>query len=397
MSADWPMSSLGEILTPSEEWTDIRPDETYKQVTVKLWGQGVVLRNAVGGGEITAQRRLVVRQQQFLLSRIDARNGAFGLVPDFLDGAVVSNDFPAFNLDTSKIVPGFLGWMSKTHAFVTLCKAASEGTTNRVRLKIDRFLDTEIPLPPLKEQRRIVARIEELAAKIVEAQKLRRQAAEEAEALISTEISRLFKKGEKMGWIKGQLRDYVVDCCYGTSEKTTDDTLGTPVLRMGNIQNGRLDLSDLKYLYLNDKDRERLLLNKGDIIVNRTNSAELVGKCAVFDIEEEYAFASYLIRLRLDINKADPKLIALYINSPLGREYMFNERKQMTGQANVNAKKINALPIALPPLDEQRRIVAHLDELQARVDSLKKYQARTAAEMDALLPSVLDRAFKGEL
>ena len=77
-----PKVPLGEILTKSEEWIDIKPDEQYHQVTVKLWGKGVVLRDEVSGAEIAANRRLIVKQNQFILSRIDARNGAFGLVPD---------------------------------------------------------------------------------------------------------------------------------------------------------------------------------------------------------------------------------------------------------------------------------------------------------------------------
>ncbi|MEH1930035.1 N-6 DNA methylase [Nostoc sp.] len=178
---------------------------------------------------------------------------------------------------------------------------------------------------------------------------------------------------------------------------TNDDKLATPILRMGNIQKGCLDLRDLKYLHLNDKERERLLLKKGDILVNRTNSAELVGKCAVFEIEGEYAFASYIIRLRLDQNKAEPRLVAAYINSPSGRAYMFSERKQMTGQANVNAQKLKAMPISLPSLSEQRRIVAYLDELQIKGDTMKRMRERAMKELDALLPSILDKAFKGEL
>jgi type I restriction enzyme S subunit len=166
---------------------------------------------------------------------------------------------------------------------------------------------------------------------------------------------------------------------------------------MGNIQSGRLDLRDLRYLHLNDKDRAKLLLKKGDILVNRTNSAELVGKCAVFDLEGEYGFASYLIRLRLDKDRGEPRLVASYINSPTGRAYMFSERKQMTGQANVNATKLKALPIALPSLPEQRRIVAYLDALQTKVEALKHLQSQSSTELDALLPSILDKAFKGEL
>ena len=140
-----------------------------------------------------------------------------------------------------------------------------------------------------------------------------------------------------------------------------------------------------------------MTLRPQDILVNRTNSADLVGKCAVFDQEGEWGFASYLIRLRLDLNRADPQFVARWINSPMGREYMFRERKQMTGQANVNSKKVKSLPISLPPLEDQRRLVAYLDALQTKVDCLETLQVQTAAELDALLPSILDKAFKGEL
>ena len=139
------------------------------------------------------------------------------------------------------------------------------------------------------------------------------------------------------------------------------------------------------------------MLRKGDILVNRTNSAKLVGKCAVFELEEEYAFASYLIRLRFNTERANPKLVAAYTNSPIGRTYMFSERKQMTGQANVNAKKLKAMPIPLPPISEQRRIVTYIDSLQAKVDELKGLQAETEKELEELVPSILDKAFKGAL
>ncbi len=393
----WPTVRLGEVLRRSEETIELQPDAEYRQITVKLWGKGAVLRGILTGAEIAASRQMVARRGQFILSRIDARNGALGIVPPELDGAIVTNDFPVFNVVENRLLPAYLGWMCRTASFVEECKRASEGTTNRVRLQEDKFLAREIPLPPLAEQRRVVARIEELAAQIHEARTLRHQAVEEAEALVANQIKALFVCGQKSGWRVGRLGDYVVDDCYGSSEKTHDDRSGTPVLRMGNIQNGRLDLRNLKYLHIAEKDRAKLVLKRGDIVVNRTNSAELVGKCAVFDEERDFAYASYLIRLRLDADKADPCLVASFINSPAGRAYMFSERKQMTGQANVNATKLKALPLALPPLPEQRRIVSELDALQAEVDALKRLQAETATELDALLPSILDKAFKGEL
>src|SRR5207249_1437593 len=151
MSNSWPQVPLGEVLTKSEDWTDINPTDTYREITVRLWGKGITLRREASGAEIASPRRLLAKAGQFILSRIDARNGALGLVPDSLDGAVVSHDFPVFASNPSRLLPPFLDWVSKTQSFVKICKAASEGTTNRVRLQEDRFLKMTIPLPTLSE------------------------------------------------------------------------------------------------------------------------------------------------------------------------------------------------------------------------------------------------------
>ena len=168
----WPSTTLGDVLIKNEKMVSLSPSEQYREVTVRLWGKGVVLRQVVRGSEIAAERRFQVRKDQFILSRIDARNGAMGLVPEELDGAIVTNDFPTFETRTTKLIPAFLGWLSKTPAFVDMCVRASEGTTNRVRLKEDRFLGLNIPLPPLDEQRRIVARIDRFAGMVGEAHQL---------------------------------------------------------------------------------------------------------------------------------------------------------------------------------------------------------------------------------
>jgi type I restriction enzyme S subunit len=395
MSKQWPKVKLGEVLRHRKEFITIDDLTNYKRPRVQLHVQGIVQRDEIPGALIKTKKQQVCRAGEFLVAEIDAKVGGFGIVPESLNGSIVSSHYFLFVIDEAKLNRRFLDFFIRTPTFRE--QVAAQGSTNYAAIRPAHVLGYEIPLPPLVEQRRVVARIDGLAAQIHEASTLRHQATEEAEALVANQIKAMFEHGQNSGWKSGRLGDYVVDDCYGSSEKTHDDITGTPVLRMGNIQNGQLDLRNLKYLHIADKDREKLVLKRGDIVVNRTNSAELVGKCAVFDENREFAYASYLIRLRLDANRADPRLVASFINSPAGRSYMFNERKQMTGQANVNATKLKALPIALPQLPEQRRIVAELDALQAEVDKLKCLQAETAAELDALLPSILDRAFKGEL
>ena len=161
----WPAVALGDLLSRSTETAVIAPDAEYHEVTIKLWGKGVVSRGKVRGSDVVSVRR-AVRANQLILSKIDARNGAIGMVPQELDGAIVSNDFPSFDFrDVRRCDPAFMGWLVRSTPFVALCKAASEGTTNRVRIKEDRFLAKQIALPPLPEQQVLVTRLDALAEK----------------------------------------------------------------------------------------------------------------------------------------------------------------------------------------------------------------------------------------
>jgi len=387
---------LGEVLTERQETPAVEDIATGRiKIVSKIsfdTGQIYIRPN----GE-TRTGMILIRPGDLVVSGINAAKGAIAIYgQDNTEPVAATIHYGAYIPNPAQVNVTFLWWLLRSRFFrELLAEYLPRGI--KTELKAKRLLPVPVPLPPLAEQQRIVARIEELAAQVHEACALRRQAVEEAEVLYATKVSCIFANGPEKGWANGILGDYVIDDCYGTSEKTSDDKTGVPILRMGNIQQGRIDLRDLRYLHLSEKERARLLLHHGDIVVNRTNSAELVGKCAVFDLEGDFSFASYLIRLRLDQQRANPWLVSAYINSPLGRAYMISEKRQMTGQANVNSTKLKALPIALPSLSEQNRILESLDALKTQRDRLKLLQAETALELDGLLPSILDRAFKGEL
>ena len=160
-----PIVALGDVLVRAHEPAALIPDREYHEVTIKLWGKGIVSRGKVRGSDVATGRRFV-RGGQFILSKIDARNGAFGIVPSELDGAIVSNDFPSFELcDAKRMDPAYLGWLVRSPGFTDLCKASSEGTTNRIRIRESRFLDQKITLPPLPEQQTITAHLDALTNK----------------------------------------------------------------------------------------------------------------------------------------------------------------------------------------------------------------------------------------
>ena len=185
---------------------------------------------------------------------------------------------------------------------------------------------------------------------------------------------------------------------YGTSEKAFANAKGVPTLRMGNIQDGKLDLNNLKYVPHACPDLPKLFLEDGDIIFNRTNSAELVGKAAVFRGKpKSFTLASYLIRASLDEAIASPDFFVLAINSSYYRRTQIEpELTQQCGQANFSGSKLANSVVPLPPIAEQQRIVAKVDELMRWCDALEA--GLTAAETTAthLLDATLDRALKGE-
>lgn len=389
MSSGFPKVALGELLTKSENWIDIRPDKQYKQVTVKLWGKGVALRTQVNGSEIASTRQVQVEREQFILSKIDARNGAFGLIPDSLDGALVSPDFPVFSVNYSRILPKFLDWMSKTSTFVELSKSSSEGTTNRVRLQEARFLASEIPLPPLEEQRRIIARIEELAAKVEEARGLRREIIEKTKIILNSAINGFW--GNQYNWFKKPIID-LATVVSGQIDPRIEPYASLPHINGEAMESGTCRLLNYRSAKDDGVTSGKFHFCKGSILYSKIRpylrkAVEVLfeGVCSA----DVYAFEAF-------DHAIEPRFFMYSLISPEFTTYA-NSLSGRTRMPKLNQKQLFAYQMSYPSLPEQRRIVAYLDELQARVDAVKQLQTETRAELDALLPSILDKAFRGEL
>ena len=172
----YPMARIGSFLVKSKDTIEVQDDVEYKQVTIKINNGGVVPRNngeTILGSKIGTKRQHVVHAGQFIMSKIDARNGAYGIVPAELEGAIVTNDFPVFDVDIEKIIPQFLVLVSTTEKFLEFARKCSSGTTNRKRIDIEAFLNQQIPLPSIEEQEVI---LEAYNGKIKEAEMLLQQA-----------------------------------------------------------------------------------------------------------------------------------------------------------------------------------------------------------------------------
>ena len=173
MKQAWPLVRLGDVLLRHKDGLDIEEDEEYTRLTIRMNGQGVGVRDKVCGREIGTKRQFRVKAGQFLLSKIDARNGAFGLVPNDCDEAIVTGNFWAFDISSDRVVPRFIDLLTKTTLFVDYSVKASSGTTNRLYLQEEKFVEQKIELPPIEEQKKIVARIDTAQQKLKAADELR--------------------------------------------------------------------------------------------------------------------------------------------------------------------------------------------------------------------------------
>jgi type I restriction enzyme S subunit len=176
---------------------------------------------------------------------------------------------------------------------------------------------------------------------------------------------------------------------YGTSEKANTTGEGVAVIRMNNVVHGELDLTHLKHLCMPKAEVEKLALKEGDILFNRTNSKELVGKCAAFHAKGEFVFASYLIRVRANPAKADADFLAYVINSSIGRQQIDALSRQIIGQANVNSKELRGLQIPVPPLTVQKQIMDRVsvgrEEIAREREAADRLTREINAEIEALI------------
>ncbi|WP_414666664.1 restriction endonuclease subunit S, partial [Escherichia coli] len=185
--------TLRDVLIRQKEAITVEDDVEYKRITIKMNGNGVLLRDEVIGEDIGTKRQFLVNSDQFVLSKIDARNGAFGIVPKSCDGAIITGNFWTFDVNSELADVKYLDFMSKTPEFKDFCVIASEGTTNRKYLDENKFLDKQIFLPSLAEQKRVVAKALKFKNKIELAQKIRIEILSDLHVLLTSAFHKLIE------------------------------------------------------------------------------------------------------------------------------------------------------------------------------------------------------------
>lgn len=269
-----------------------------------------------------------------------------------------------------------------------LMHRAVGGTLQNISLKI--VSELKIPLPPLPIQKKIAAILDK-------ADSLRqkdKQLLEYYNKLAQSIFYDMFGdpvRNEK-GWEILSIRDVVKEVKYGTS-KPADDLGKYPYLRMNNITyGGEWDFTDLKHINLNDNELDKYLLQRDDLVFNRTNSKDLVGKTAVYKLEKQMAIAGYLIRVRTN-EKANTDYISGFLNSKQGKDILRGMCKNIIGMANINAQELQDIRLPVPPRGLQEQFKNRI----AIISNQKQFLREQLKFSEALFQSLLQKAFKGEL
>lgn len=257
-------------------------------------------------------------------------------------------------------------------------------------IKLGYLTDAQIPLPPLPVQQQI-ADVLDRASALIEKRKAQ---IEKLDLLVKSQFIEMF--GDPVtnpkGWEIGTIRDLVTDVKYGTS-KPAEENGRYVYLRMNNITyGGSIDLSDLKYINVDDKDYEKYIVRKGDVLFNRTNSKELVGKTAVFKGESPMIIAGYIIRVRTN-EKAHPEYISAFLNSRYGKSTLLDMCKAIVGQANINAQELQDIKIPLAPISIQNKFADFVHQ----VESQKSLLQQSLAKLELNYKSLMQKCFRGEV
>lgn len=392
---------ISKILERSKNIINIDDTCNYKRVTIKLYSKGVLLRDEIKGSEIGVKRQYIAAKRQFVMSKIDARNGAFGIIPDFLDGAIVTNDFPLFDIDTNIINPNFFFLLTSTNVFIDLAKSCSSGTTNRQRIDIDKFLNFKIPLPTLQEQQEIV---EAYFSKINEANQLEVQANnidQEIEQYLFTElgISTGNKTEKKKGLNLVEFKDVlewgtdkllsssgfenrqfklkslikyeslVEDVFRGKSPKY-DEKSDKYILNQKCNRWNKIELEFAKSVvpeWYNNID-QKFFTKEGDIIINSTGEGTIGRASYVSKDFEGLIYDSHILLLRLNKNIFNPELFVELFNSDFGQSQV-NQIKSAQATKQTELGVNNLMKIEIPfvqDIDKQNIIVQEIKLLKLK-------------------------------
>ncbi len=419
---DYSFGKLKSFLKRNKTAVTIADEKKYRRVKVKLYGNGVQVRDEVLGSEIKTKTQWLLTKGQFIISKIDARNGAFGIAGDDVDGAIVTNDFPVYDVDSEKIITEFLYLITVTNEFQNFCQTLSSGTTGRQRVDEEAFLNISIPLPKKEQQKKIV---DDFKKKIADAENRKTQA-EQLEKNIASDIlnelgvqisKQQFKTGlqliefkELSVWSVEKLfndsifksskytttklsenRKLYKDAFRGKSpkydEKSTAIILNQKCNRWNEIN---LDFAKTVNPYWLKNIDNKFLTQENDVIINSTGEGTIGRSSLVTKDFSGYLYDSHILLLRLNTEIINPKFIVYQFNSQFVQDQINKIKSaQSTKQTELGIDNLMLINFVIPEIKIQQDIANKIESMHKEITQLKisadDFKANAKAELEQIL------------
>lgn len=381
---NWPKVKLSEVLRLDLDRVPVDAGTSYPMVGVLSFGRGLFDREPIENGKTSYKHFHRLKAEHVVMSQLFGWEGALALSNDQYSGKFLSPQFPTFICDSNKLERKFFGWLMRRKVFWEDLGSRTSGMGDRRRtLNPEALFACEIPLPPLSEQRRILARIEELEAQIQEACTIREEEETEIRQVLLGAFWKIVKNASRR-----PMRD-IAPLVRRPVE--VDFATLYPELGIRSFGNGTFHKPEISGFELGGK--RIFKIEPGDLIFSNVFAWE--GAIAVAKPEDKERFGSHrFITCFARPGEATARFLCFYFLTNEGLELI---RAASPGGAGRNRtlglEALADIAVPTPSYDAQLRF----DALQAEIDSLRGLQAETASELDALLPAILDRAFKGEL
>lgn len=383
MKTRFPTVALGELISPVSRPEKPVPGKLYRQVGVRLWGKGAYERDSLDGGTTKYQSLYRLDARDFVINKIWARNGAAAIISENLAGAFVSGEFPTFRLNEERALPAWVDAFTKHPWFWHQCSEQSKGTSGKNRIRPERFMLVEIPLPDPEEQRRLSSVLQSAATRTSESVALLSDVEEGHDDLLSSMVKEIAENSEchplkNVAPIVRRKVEIQKDAEY-------------PELGIRSFGKGTFHKPAVKGSELGSKRLYRI--EPGDLLFSNVFAWE--GAIAIAQPEDKDRFGSHrFITCLPDRSKALPEFLLTWF---LSDEGMAEIRAASPGAAGrnktLNLKKLEAIQVPVPNMAKQRRFA----DVYARVQAARKLNQQTAEELETLMPAVLERAFAGAL
>jgi type I restriction enzyme S subunit len=383
MNDNWNKIRLKHVLVKSNLLEPPVSETNYRQIGIQLWGKGAYAREDIDGGKTGYKFFNKLIAGDVVLNKIWARNGAISVIPDDFDSYYVSTEFPVFHIDKNILEPTWMLYVTQQKWFWNACNEQSFGTSGKNRIKPEKFLEIEIPLPPIQEQKRIISKIEKIKSGTDEIFCLKKGQNKDIGNLLFSHYNEII---DNVAWLSMKDIAPIVRRQVILNENALYPELGIRCFGKGTFHKPALTGTEVA-------TKKIFQIKKGDLVFSNVFAWE--GGIAIAKEEDNDRYGSHrFISCLADSRKVLTEFLCFHFLSPKGLEDINACSPGGAGRnKTLGLDKLMNIKVPVPSIESQKEFVSILK----LTEKIKEQHTQTEKEISELMPALLDKAFKGEL